>query len=143
MLRPGSRPASDGGSAVLQPLDSVAGRWENALIPIVAVVFVALAGLYQTGAAGLEPGARAMTAVALGEVTQVVGTGVFLASLLEQTLPVALLPGLVFLIAAITAFSTGTSWGTMAILFPVVIPLAVAMGAGVGFAGGEHYQPRL
>jgi Na+/H+ antiporter NhaC len=27
----------------------------------------------------------------------------------------------------------------MAILFPVVIPLAVAMGAGVGFAGGEHY----
>src|SRR5690625_7047217 len=27
----------------------------------------------------------------------------------------------------------------MAILFPVTIPLAVALGAGVGFAGGEHY----
>jgi Na+/H+ antiporter NhaC len=27
----------------------------------------------------------------------------------------------------------------MAILFPIVIPLAVAMGAGVGFDGGEHY----
>src|SRR5690606_19523954 len=46
---------------------------------------------------------------------------------------------LVFLVAAATSFATGTSWGTMAILFPVVVPLAVAMGAGVGFDGGEHY----
>ncbi len=75
----------------------------------------------------------------LGAVTQEVGTGTFLASMLEDTLPLALLPGLVFFIAAVTAFSTGTSWGTMAILFPVVVPLSVAMGAGIGFAGGEHY----
>jgi Na+/H+ antiporter NhaC len=75
----------------------------------------------------------------LGGITGEVGTGTYLASLLEDTLPLALLPGLVFFIAAVTAFSTGTSWGTMAILFPVVVPLAVAMGAGVGFAGGEHY----
>lgn len=75
----------------------------------------------------------------LGGVTQEVGTGPYLASLFQDTLPLALLPGLVFFIAAVTAFSTGTSWGTMAILFPVVIPLAVAMGAGIGFAGGENY----
>ncbi len=75
----------------------------------------------------------------LGGVTQELGTGPYLASLLQDTLPLAALPGLVFLVAALTAFSTGTSWGTMAILFPVVIPLAVAMGAGVGFAGGDHY----
>lgn len=75
----------------------------------------------------------------LGGITQEVGTGTYLASLLQDTLPLALLPGLVFFIAAITAFSTGTSWGTMAILFPVVVPLSVAMGAGVGFAGGENY----
>ncbi|MEX0906067.1 MAG: Na+/H+ antiporter NhaC family protein [Balneolaceae bacterium] len=75
----------------------------------------------------------------LGGVTQEIGTGTYLASMLEDTLPLALLPGLVFFIAAVTAFSTGTSWGTMAILFPVVVPLAVAMGAGIGFAGGEHY----
>ena len=75
----------------------------------------------------------------LGGVTQEVGTGTYLASLLEDTLPLSLLPGLVFFIAAVTAFSTGTSWGTMAILFPVVVPLAITMGAGVGFAGGEHY----
>jgi Na+/H+ antiporter NhaC len=75
----------------------------------------------------------------LGGVTGDLGTGPYLASLLQDTLPLTILPGLVFIIAALTAFSTGTSWGTMAILFPVVIPLAVAMGAGVGFAGGEHY----
>ena len=75
----------------------------------------------------------------LGGITGEVGTGTYLASLLEDSLPLALLPGVVFFIAAVTAFSTGTSWGTMAILFPVVIPLAVVMGAGVGFAGGEHY----
>ncbi len=75
----------------------------------------------------------------LGGVTGEMGTGPFLASLLGDTLPLTILPGLVFIVAALTAFSTGTSWGTMAILFPVVIPLAVAMGAGVGFAGGEHY----
>lgn len=75
----------------------------------------------------------------LGGVTEEVGTGSYLASQLSESLPLGFLPGLVFIIAALTAFSTGTSWGTMAILFPVVIPLAVAMGAGVGFAGGEHY----
>jgi Na+/H+ antiporter NhaC len=65
----------------------------------------------------------------LGGVTQDVGTGAYLATLLEDTLPMMLLPGLVFFVAAVTAFSTGTSWGTMAILFPIVVPLAVAMGA--------------
>jgi Na+/H+ antiporter NhaC len=75
----------------------------------------------------------------LGGITQEIGTGTYLASLLQDSLPLALLPGLVFFIAAITAFSIGSSWGTMAILFPVVIPLSVAMGAGIGFAGGENY----
>ena len=75
----------------------------------------------------------------LGGITQEIGTGTYLASLLQDSLPLALLPGLVFFIAAITAFSTGTSWGTMAILFPVVVPLSIAMGAGIGFAGGENY----
>ncbi|MEX0822855.1 MAG: Na+/H+ antiporter NhaC family protein, partial [Balneolaceae bacterium] len=41
--------------------------------------------------------------------------------------------------AAITAYAAGKSWGTMAILFPVVITLVISMGAGVGFAGGENY----
>ncbi len=75
----------------------------------------------------------------LGEVTQAIGTGDFLSSLMKDSIPLSLLPGIVFFIAAITAFSTGTSWGTMAVLFPIVIPMSITMGAGIGFAGGEHY----
>ena len=37
---------------------------------------------------------------------------------------VKLLPTLVFVLAGIVAFSTGTSWGTMGIMVPLVIPLA-------------------
>jgi Na+/H+ antiporter NhaC len=79
----------------------------------------------------------------LGGVTEALGTGPYLSSLLSDTLPLRLLPVLVFLTAAVISFATGTSWGTMSILFPVVIPLAVAMGAGVGFDAGEHYSVLL
>jgi Na+/H+ antiporter NhaC len=75
----------------------------------------------------------------LSGITESLGTGVFLAGALQDALPLALLPALVFLIAAATSFATGTAWGTMAILFPVVVPLAANMGASVGFAGGEDY----
>jgi Na+/H+ antiporter NhaC len=79
----------------------------------------------------------------LGATTGALGTGPYLAALLGETLPLWSLPVLVFIVAALTAFATGTSWGTMAILFPVVVPLAVAMGAGVGFAGGDDYSVLL
>src|SRR5690606_8528406 len=75
----------------------------------------------------------------LGGVTEALGAGTYLAQQLQGSLPLPLLPVLVFLVAAGISFATGTSWGTMAILFPIVVPLAVAMGAGVNFAGGEEY----
>ena len=76
----------------------------------------------------------------LGGVTEALGTGAYLSTLLQDSLPLQLLPVLVFVVAAAISFATGTSWGTMAILFPIVIPLAVTMGAGVGFDGGDHYS---
>jgi Na+/H+ antiporter NhaC len=76
----------------------------------------------------------------LGGVTEALGTGAYLSGTISEALPLQTLPVLVFFVAALISFATGTSWGTMAILFPVVIPLAVAMGAGVGFDGGEHYS---
>lgn len=76
----------------------------------------------------------------LGAVTQQVGTAQFLAALLEGNLPLQLLPVVVFITAAAIAFSTGTSWGTMAILIPLVIPLTVSLGGGGNFDGGEHYS---
>jgi len=72
----------------------------------------------------------------LGEVTEVLGAAEFLSGLLSGNLPVQLLPTLVFLMAAVIAFATGTSWATMAILIPLVIPLAVSMGGPEAFAAG-------
>lgn len=76
----------------------------------------------------------------LGAVTEQVGTAAYLAGLLEGTVPLQLMPWLVFVTAAVMAFATGTSWGTMAILIPLVIPLAVTMGGATDFGGGGHYS---
>jgi Na+/H+ antiporter NhaC len=64
----------------------------------------------------------------------------YLISILGDSLPVALVPAVVFVLAAITAFSTGTSWGTMGILLPLVLPLtwAVMTVSGVADASGMH-----
>jgi Na+/H+ antiporter NhaC len=44
------------------------------------------------------------------------------------------MPTIIFLLSGVISFSTGTSWGTMAIVMPVAIPLA--FGALVGHAEG-------
>jgi Na+/H+ antiporter NhaC len=64
----------------------------------------------------------------------------YLISILGDSLPAALVPAVVFVLAAITAFSTGTSWGTMGILLPLVLPLtwAVMTVSGVTDASGMH-----
>ncbi len=64
----------------------------------------------------------------LGAVTEDLGTAAFLSSVLSDRLPVELLPVTVFVIAGVVALSIGSSWGTMAILFPLAIPLALRMG---------------
>lgn len=76
----------------------------------------------------------------LSDLTTALNTAQYLVTLLADSLPVALIPGIVFILAAITAFTTGTSWGTMAILMPLIIPLSWAvMGVnGIADAGGMH-----
>jgi Na+/H+ antiporter NhaC len=70
-----------------------------------------------------------LLAWSLGAVTQSLGTASFLSAVLSDRLPVELLPLSVFLVASVISFATGTSWGTMAILFPLVVPLSISMGA--------------
>jgi Na+/H+ antiporter NhaC len=79
----------------------------------------------------------------LGEVTAALGTATYLTGILSETLMPALLPALVFVAAALIAFATGTSWATMAILFPLVVPLSVALGGGIGFESGGQYTLTL
>ncbi|PJB58160.1 MAG: sodium:proton antiporter [Bacteroidetes bacterium CG_4_9_14_3_um_filter_41_19] len=45
-------------------------------------------------------------------------------SLIEASVSPFLLPLLTFIIAALISFSTGSSWGTMAILYPLMLPSA-------------------
>ena len=66
----------------------------------------------------------------LGNALEEAGTAAYFSSLLKATVPAWILPGLSFLLAAGTSFSTGSSFGTMGILIPIILPLAVAFGAG-------------
>ncbi len=51
----------------------------------------------------------------------------FLSNLLTGNVPPLIFPALVFLVAAVTSFATGTSWGTMAIIIPTAVPIAFAL----------------
>lgn len=75
---------------------------------------------------------------ALGGITDVLQTANFLVGILGDTLPVQMVPFLVFVIAAFTAFATGSSWGSMGILTPLVIPLTWAVMQANGYTGPEH-----
>ncbi|MGN1402615.1 MAG: Na+/H+ antiporter NhaC family protein [Bacillus sp. (in: firmicutes)] len=53
------------------------------------------------------------------------GTGTYLAAIMDNTtLPFALMPLILFLLTGIMAFSTGTSWGTFAIMLPIAAQIA-------------------
>ena len=60
----------------------------------------------------------------IGNICTDLQTASYVISKTESILSPHLLPLFSFLIAGVIAFSTGTSWGTMAILTPIVIPLA-------------------
>ena len=60
----------------------------------------------------------------LSAVLDQIGTIEFLTSLLGDRLAPELLPTFVFLLSGTIAFATGSSWGTMAILMPLVMPLS-------------------
>jgi len=57
-----------------------------------------------------------------------VGTSAFLVAWLQEQLSPQWLPGVIFLLSALVAFATGTSWGTMGILIPTAVPLAFHLG---------------
>lgn len=57
-------------------------------------------------------------------------TDEFLINILADRIPAVLFPTLLFLVASLTSFATGTSYGTMAILIPTAIPMAFAIDGG-------------
>lgn len=66
--------------------------------------------------------------LALGASLKDLGTGIFIAGLVGDFLPLYLIVPMLFLAGALISFSTGTSWGTFAILIPIGVPLIQTLG---------------
>ena len=68
--------------------------------------------------------------------------GLGLASFLSEVVkgggfPLWFLPAIGYLLGCVIAFSTGTSWGTFAILIPIVIPIATGLANANGYSGEQ------
>jgi len=86
----------------------------------------------------------------LGASLKELGTGVYIATFIGNHLPLTFIVPLLFLAGGVISFSTGTSWGTFAILIPIAVPLiqtlglppslviAAVLGGGVF---GDHCSP--
>jgi Na+/H+ antiporter NhaC len=75
---------------------------------------------------------------AVADVANALQTAPYLITILGDSLAPATLPAIVFVVAAGTAFATGTSWGVMAILMPLVIPLCWAVLTVNDMTSPEH-----
>ena len=77
-------------------------------------------------------------AFTLSSVIQELETADWLVRVMAGQFPVAALPAVVFLLAAVMSFSVGTSWGTMGVMMPLCIPIACAL---TGLEGGAPPGP--
>ncbi|MCP4896016.1 MAG: Na+/H+ antiporter NhaC family protein [bacterium] len=186
-----ARPLADYESSGLAPDEGAPQRWWNAVVPVLSVIVVTLAGLYVTGRQSMDAsgqgggglwevigesdpftvllwasliglvmaivlavvqqilslrdaldaavsGFRSMLmacvvlalAWSLGAVCEDLATAEFLVQAVGSQLPGWMIPMVVFLVAAMVSFATGTSWGTMAILTPLAVPVALAAESG-------------
>ncbi|MEQ9063586.1 MAG: Na+/H+ antiporter NhaC family protein [Vicingaceae bacterium] len=171
-----------------EPDQDVPGRWLNAVIPVLTILFVTIGGLMMTGfetanwdssqlnflqklsntignadayrallwgsisglmvaimlsliqgllslqecAGSVLNGFKTMLpamvilvlAWSLSSVTEDLRTADFLANAVSGNIPPYFVPASTFILAALVSFSTGSSWGCMAILYPLVLPLS-------------------
>jgi tetracycline resistance efflux pump len=91
-----------------------------------------------------------MLAFSISNVCNSLGTGEYVAGITEGWLSPALLPAMVFVLSSFIAFSTGTSWGTFAIMISIALPMAEMHGANLflviaatmgGGVFGDHCSP--
>lgn len=203
LLEDGDQPLADYRSEAMEPPEDIPLRAVNAVLPIVTVIAVTLAGLYTTGTASVAAmadapaagsgtwwrevfaqsdsfttllwaalaglvvaivlplvqrllsvrqtmeatveGFKAMLlalvvlvlAWSIGAVCGELHTADWVVSITDGVLSPHWLPVLIFLISAAVAFATGTSWGTMGILVPLVIPIAHGLATSTGMEVGD------
>ena len=91
-------------------------------------------------------------ATALKNITTIMGAKYFVGDLMSGQAAALgnLLPAIIFLVACVLAFATGTSWGTFGILIPIVNaifvdnPTLLIIGMSACLAGavcGDHCSP--
>jgi len=59
----------------------------------------------------------------LGQITVELQAAAYLTAVVDGAIPIAVFPAIVFILAALISLGTGSAWGTMAILMPLVVPL--------------------
>jgi len=205
LLRDGASPLVAKEMTEAEPPEGAPLRAYNFIIPIVAVIVIAIVGMWYTGggaegvsimeaignsdssvallwasvagsilAIAMVVGQRILTlqeavdawvdggksvfvacailvlAWSLGSVCEDLGTAHYIVGITKGFLSPALVPALIFLVCAGISFATGTSWGTMAIVMPLGIPLAYHLGAPMiptigavltGSVFGDHCSP--
>ncbi len=91
-----------------------------------------------------------LLAITLGDVCVKLGTGPYVAEAVRGIAEPMLLVPATFVAAALIAFATGTSWGTFAIMIPISVPAAQALGLPLapflaaslsGGIFGDHASP--
>ena len=107
-------------------------------------------GLYEGIGEMIPVGLIMVFALLIGKVIGELGTAHYLAELLSGNISPVLMPLFIFWVAGITAFSTGTSWGTFSIMMPIGLALGAAMGLDLplviaavisGGIFGDHASP--
>ncbi|WMJ76055.1 MULTISPECIES: Na+/H+ antiporter NhaC family protein [unclassified Sedimentibacter] len=99
---------------------------------IQGVPFNVIMGTVTDGIKGAVPAIIILAlAYSINALSKTMGTANYIISVSEGFLSPQLLPCIIFLIASIMAFATGSSWGTFAICMPIALPLAF------NFTGGE------
>ena len=136
--------------------------WGALIALIVSIIYFALRGVisFKTSMDSIPAGFKAMVsaililtmATALKNMTSLLGAKVYVAALMDSAAAGLdkLLPAIIFIVACVLAFATGTSWGTFGILIPIVTAMfpeggtIMIIGISACLAGavcGDHCSP--
>ena len=89
-------------------------------------------------------------ALLIGKIIGDLGTAKYLSSILSGNISPIFIPLLIFWVSSITAFSTGTSWGTFSIMMPIALAIGATMDIHIpliiasvisGGIFGDHASP--
>lgn len=73
----------------------------------------------------------------ISSITMELKTANYVISVLSDSINPRFLPAIVFIICGLISFATGTSWGTMAIVMPIVIPMTSTISSLEGLVLAE------